>query len=116
MTTRPQLTSQDLVPNDQPYGARQETLAGLQQAGLPTSSEGVGGPAVAAQQPAPQPVPSPPAAGLPANFDVFQGRTPPETPYASPPAAQDVFRARAEQSPNGVLRDILTILPKYMEG
>lgn len=114
MTTRPQLTSQDLVPNDQPYGNRQETLAGMQQAGLPTEA-GVGGPA-AAPTPSGGPVPSPPPAGLPANFDVFAGRTPPEQPYASPPPAQDVFRARAEQGPNEVLRDVLTILPKYMEG
>ena len=114
MTTRPQLTSQDLVPNEQPYGARQQTLAGMQQAGLPTSSESAGGPAPIAPG-APPPASAPPA-GLPANFDVFQGRTPAEQPYAGAPSAQEVFRARAEASPNGVLREILSILPKYMEG
>lgn len=107
MTTRPQLTSQDLVPNDQPYGSRQQTLAGMQQAGLPASSTSSAGGSAPIAPGAPPPATAPPA-GLPANFDVFAGRTP--DPSVAAPAATnaDVRRVTMLSHPNPFYRELAT--------
>jgi len=77
-------TSEDLVPNDQPQGSRQETVAGMQQAGLPLStSPSSGQPELPAATPAsapsqPQIGPQgPPMSGL----DLLAGRSPADFPF-----------------------------------
>jgi len=101
-------TSQDLVPTNQPYGSRQQTVAAMEAADVPLSSEVGGGESLSGS------VAASPAAVAPANpvsrqdlanFDVFQNREPTEGFQDNPnldPAA--LFRARLDQSPNTALR------------
>lgn len=91
-------TSQDLVPNNQPYGARQQNVAAMQQAGLPLAStpssppqlvNGGGG----------GPVASPPTAGGFSPLSLLQNQSPSDFPFTSavtqPPAGAqpDTFAA-----------------------
>lgn len=94
-------TSQDLVANNQPYGNRQQNVAAMQQAGLPTSSSQVApAPGGAAPRPAgsqPQGLggPRPPMTGL----DLLAQRRPEDFPFINSQPSQ----AATAQAPDSVL-------------
>jgi len=107
-------SSQDLVPTDQPYGERQRTVAGMQAANVPLSSEGGGGNVLAPSAPA---TPTPTRATAPAelqSFDVLAGREP--TPDFQPIQPRQVAFAQIRQSPNRVMQAIAERMDGYKEG
>lgn len=86
-------TSQDLVPNGLPYGERQQTVEGYQQAGVPTATTPAGSrsPVRSVATGPAQPGPSgPPVSGL----ELLRGRTPGDFPFiggeqaGSPPSSE----------------------------
>ena len=110
-------TSQDLVPTGLPYGSRASTVARMQQAGVPLSSEGGGQPPpVAAGGAAPTPVaPAAPVsrAGL-ESFDALATRAPTPGFAATPP--KELLFEQVRQSGNQVMRAIFERIPGYKEG
>jgi len=109
------VSSQDLVPTGQPYGSRKDTVAAMQAANVPTSSEGAGGPVAA---PATASTPAPSTFSMPPpsldNFDVLAARQP--TPDFTPPAARQVLKERVRQSDNQVLQSIFQRMTGYKDG
>ena len=108
-------TSQDLVPTNQPYGQRQETVAARQQAGVPLSSQGAVSPFegldVAAQ----------PLRRARPDYDALLETEPPPPPLAppalvpqqgvvSPREITDRFLERARLSENSFDRAVATRL------
>jgi len=93
--------TEDLIPDGQPQGERETTLAATQAAGLPTDSSQVAG-GEGTQAPAPAAA-SPP---LPSDFDALQELSP--TEGVLPPLNE---RARLEEiartTPNTLLSVIL---------
>jgi hypothetical protein len=114
MTTRPQLTSADLVPTGQEQGTRGDTVAGMQQAGLPTSSVGTGttGPAIPPASTGLGAGPTEPVPSFPPDYDVFAN----QQPSGLPPIPQGaVARSRIEQSQNAVMHDLLRRMENVVE-
>ncbi len=110
-------SSQDLVPKGQPYGERQQNVAQMRAAGVPTSSEGAapspaGGGRVS---PGPAAVP-PPATAAPdlSSFDVFTNRQPSEN-YTQP-APREVSYAQVRNSHNQIMQSIASRMSGYLEG
>ncbi len=107
-------TSEDLVPNDAPYGERQKTVAGMQLAGIPTGST----PAEPAlpPPPAPAPAPAPRRPGQAAGYDALTNRQP-STPYGVQPAGATPVDplARLRESPNRIIREIADLMPDYLQ-
>jgi hypothetical protein len=121
MTTRPQLTSADLVPTGQvvptgqEQGTRGDTVAGMQQAGLPTSSVGTGttGPAIPPASTGLGAGPTEPVPSFPPDYDVFAN----QQPSGLPPLPQGaVMRSRVEQSQNAVMHDLLARMDNVADG
>ncbi len=107
-------SSQDLVPTNQPYGERQRTVAGMQAANVPLSSEGGGSDVLApSATPSPRGVAAPATAEL-QSFDVLAGREP--TPDFQPIAPRQVAFERIRQSPNRVMQAIAERMDGYKEG
>ena len=118
------MTTQDLVPQGLPQGSRQDVVARMRQAGLPTDSETGGGAAPTPGPTAglPSAVPSSPAAGPDtrpppvdtSNFDVLAGREP-DPNFVSAPPKQVMFE-QVRQSPNRVMQSIFSRMSGYKEG
>lgn len=109
-------TSQDLVPTDQPYGSRQQTVSAMQAADVPLSSEGGGGGPV---PPGPElrraiPPSAPPATSDLQQFDVLAGREP--TPDFQATSPRQVAFEQVRQSPNRVMQAIAERMQGYKEG
>lgn len=113
------MTSQDLVPQGGDYGARQSTVAAMQQAGLPLDSAVAGG--TSGVVPAGLPPSGDQSGGaIPPGFDVFANRVPQASGVAgqvagdaAPPPLLDTFRARAAVSDNVVLRELARLVSEY---
>lgn len=106
-------TSQDLVPNDLPYGERQKVSTGMELAGIPRSSSASVPPSPVAPSP---PVPRQRAVG---GFDALANREPPN-PFGAPDGPQETTSesslARLRESPNAMIREIANLLPEYLRG
>lgn len=105
------MPTQDLVPDDQPYGSRQDNVAGLKQAGLPVSSDGVGSGSPIGGTTASAPGPAP--AGGPGldSFDALANREP--TPEFTPAPRRQVLYERVRQSDNQILQSIFQRMDGY---
>jgi hypothetical protein len=108
-------TSEDLVPNDLPYGSRQSVKAGMELAGTPTSSTSVepGLP----PPPAPAPSPAHTRPQVAAGFDALATREP-ANPFGTQPAGApppDPL-ARLRESPNRIIQEIADLMPDYLQG
>ena len=113
-------TSQDLVPRGQEYGERQQNVAQMRAAGVPTSSAGAAPDQATAgggqRVPGPQatgPSPAAPPVNM-ASFDVFANRQPSEN-YQQP-APREVAYAQVRNSDNAVMQSIASRMSGYLEG
>ena len=110
-------TSQDLVPTGQPQGARQDTVAAMQAADIPLSSEGgPPAPVVPGSPAGPSPVAQAgpvPRGGL-QGFDALANREPTAGFVATP--QKEVLFERVRNSPNQVMQSIFSRIPGYKEG
>lgn len=87
--------SETLVPQDQPYGERQQTVAGMRQAGMPLNPARMGGvPPDMLRETAPTRVP-----------DMSSILAPPAPP---PMDTREKARAIRDLTPNATLRELLT--------
>ena len=93
--------TEDLIPDGQPQGERQTTLAATQAAGLPTDSSQVAGDE-GTQAPAPAAA-SPP---LPPDFDALQELSPTQG-AVSPQNERQRLEEIARTTPNSLLSLIL---------
>jgi hypothetical protein len=113
-------TSQDLVPTNLPYGSRQKTVAAMQSADVPLSSEGGGGQPTPLGAPTAGSSPSPVAPATPvsraglSNFDALANRQP--TPNFQPVPQRQVMFEQVRQSNNKVLQSIFERMAGYKEG
>ena len=114
-------TSQDLVPTGQPFGDRQQNVAAMELANVPTSSEGAAAPPVGGGGPPPV-LPGPgavPPAAAPdlSGFDVFSGReATPRAPGEPVPQQGSIFRAQLATTQNQVMRDTFKHVSRFLEG
>ena len=95
MTTR-----ENLIPDDQPYGERQENREAMRNAGLPTETAGTEAP------PVPQPMAPAPAQGP---IDVLDGATP-TRPLLDMPSPADPVTAMLDialTSNNSFVREVI---------
>jgi hypothetical protein len=91
--------SEEMVPKDQPYGERKETVAAMRRAGMPTE--------LPASRQRPQPAAA--QASSPLGFDPLTTMTPSRTladnePPMVAPDKYSRIREVAESSPNPLLR------------
>lgn len=77
-------TSEPLVPNDQPQGQRQETVAAMKRGGIPLAPQSkTTGPAGVRDLPSGRPAPS---SGAPiSGLDLLTGRSPADFPFIAEP-------------------------------
>ena len=111
------VSSQDLVPTNLPYGSRQQTVAQMQAADIPVSSESGGGATPLVPTGAP-PGPVAPAAPVSRanlqNFDALSNRQP-NPNFQAVPQRQVMFE-QVRQSNNKVLQSIFERMAGYKEG
>ena len=113
------VSSQDLVPVDLPYGSRQQTVAQMQAADIPVSSEGGGGiPAPLGTPGVASPSPVAPAAPVSRaglnDFDALSNRQP--TPNFQAVPQRQVMFEQVRQSDNRVMQAIAERMVGYREG
>ena len=101
MTTR-----ENLIPDDQPYGERQENREAMRNAGLPTETAGTEAP------PVPQPMAPAPAQGP---IDVLDGATP-TRPLLDMPTAPDPQAQLRTLAVHGVNSFVKEVARRILEG
>ncbi len=108
-------TSQDLVPTNRPYGERQNIVAQMQAANVPTSSEGGGATSPPRSPQASPPVQAPRPSSPPVEqFDVLAGRQP-DPSFQAIPQRQVMFQ-QIRDSDNQVMQAIAQRIAEYRNG
>ena len=99
--------SQDLVPDDLPYGDRQKRVEQMQSAGVPLES---------GQRVAPQVPPAVAGGGAPADLDALSEvePAPPGEMVAPPLSRRDQMLQLADSAQSGVMRVVLQRLAEKL--